>query len=42
MQHCSIHSINSINTCLAFGQATQNHLQAFGLTWDETSGKNNG
>jgi len=31
-----------INTKLALGHAERSHLHAFGLDWDDTSGKNNG
>ena len=30
------------NTRLALAHATQSHLHAFGINWDDTSGKNNG
>jgi hypothetical protein len=35
-------TLHPANTRLALGRATQSHLHAFGLDWDETSGKNNG
>jgi hypothetical protein len=35
-------TLHPANARLALGQATQSHLHAFGLNWDETSGKNNG
>jgi hypothetical protein len=35
-------TLHPANTRLALGRATQSHLHAFGLAWDEASGKNNG
>lgn len=35
-------TLHPANTRLALGRATQSHLHAFGLDWDETSGQNNG
>jgi len=35
-------TLHPANTRLALGRATQSHLHAFGLAWDDTSGKNNG
>ncbi len=30
------------NARVALARATDSHLHAFGLNWDDTSGKNNG
>ena len=35
-------TLHPANPRLALGRATQSHLHAFGLAWDDTSGKNNG
>lgn len=35
-------TLHPANTRLALGRATQSHLHAFGLDWDDTSGTNNG
>ena len=35
-------TLHPANTRLALGRATQSHVHAFGLDWDETSGQNNG
>jgi hypothetical protein len=31
-----------VNTRLALAHATRSHLHAFGLDWDDDSGRNNG
>jgi len=35
-------TLHPANPRLALGRATQSHLHAFGLAWDDTSGQNNG
>jgi hypothetical protein len=35
-------TLHPANSRLALARATRSHLQAFGLTWDDTTGKNNG
>jgi hypothetical protein len=35
-------TLHPANARLALAQATRSHLHAFGLDWDETSGRNNG
>lgn len=35
-------TLHPANARLALARATQSHLHAFGLDWDETSGQNNG
>lgn len=35
-------TVHPANTRLALARATRSHLHAFGLDWDDTSGKNNG
>jgi len=35
-------TLHPANPRLALGRATQSHLHAFGLDWDDTSGTNNG
>ena len=35
-------TIHPANTRLALAKATESHLHAFGLDWDDTSGNNNG
>jgi hypothetical protein len=35
-------TLHPANARLALGRATQSHLHAFGLDWDDTSGTNNG
>jgi hypothetical protein len=35
-------TLHPANARLALAKATRSHLSAFGLTWDDTSGRNNG
>jgi len=35
-------TLHPANARLALARATRSHLHAFGLDWDDTSGKNNG
>jgi len=35
-------TLHPANSRLALAKATRSHLNAFGLTWDDTSGRNNG
>ncbi len=35
-------TLHPANARLALAKATRSHLNAFGLTWDDTSGRNNG
>jgi len=35
-------TVHPVNARLALGKSTGSHLHAFGLNWDDTSGKNNG
>jgi hypothetical protein len=36
------HTLHPANARLALAKATTSHLSAFGLTWDDASGRNNG
>ncbi len=35
-------TLHPVNTRLALARATRSHFHAFGLDWDDTSGRNNG
>ena len=35
-------TVHPANARLALAKATRSHLHAFGIDWDDTSGKNNG
>jgi hypothetical protein len=35
-------TMHPANSRLALARATDSHMHAFGLNWDDTSGKNNG